>query len=242
MRHSWLIALFVAVAACGDDGSAVDAATGPVTDAGIDAPQVECTSRTFERGATIGAGADGDLYGVGPGAWLAHAEDQTAPGAILYLEVYRDLFAGDSVDVDGFRNWISECEACVFLGTGCATYDIPIGDTGTPAAPTHCDALFMLDRGIVSFEQLDVDPASGSLSGIITPRAGEDSVRLVEVYREGDPSSPMGYGMMIPQGACLDVDGFELDATWSSPLDAGVPDAGPTDAGVVDATAAPDGT
>jgi hypothetical protein len=243
MRASILsIALAATVAACGDDSPAVDANTGPVVDASIDAPQVECTARTFVPGATIGAGADDDLYGIGPGAWVANAEDQAAPGAILYLEVYRELFAGDVVEVDGFRNWISECEACVFFGTGCDPYDIPIGDTGTPAAPTHCDALFMIERGVVDFASLDVDPSSGSLAGEIVPLTGEASVRFVQVYREGDPSSPTGYGMMIPGGECLEVDGVQFDGTWLAQVDAGVPDAGMTDANPTDAgVAAPDG-
>ena len=230
------IAALGSTASCDDHGGAADAAA-PAVDATTDAPQVICSPISFAGGPLIAAGASVDLYGVGPGAWIAHAESQAAPGSILYVEAYRDLFAAMSVEVDGFRNWLSECEVCVFLGTGCGFYDIPIGDTGTPAAPTHCESLHMLERGAVALSAFDVDPVSGTFAGSVTPLFGDTSVRLAEVYREGDPSTPTGYGMMVPSGACVEVASLAFGGAWTTEVDdAGVPDAGPTDGGVVDAT------
>jgi hypothetical protein len=113
-----------------------------------------CAELAFSAGPVIAAGAHANFYGAGPGTWVAHEADHALPGEILYVEVYHAHVETETVVVDGFQNWIQECAVCVFVGTGCDDYAVPINE-GIPMAPVACDELFMLDRGVVTFSERD---------------------------------------------------------------------------------------
>lgn len=243
------------LAACGDDdggGGTPDARVGGFVDASVPVDAMQCPTGSFLPGAQITAGGSDNFFGVGAGAWVGVGASSGPPGQILYIEAYADLLGGTSVDVTAFENWIEECSACVFYGTGCATYTIELESGEPTAGPAHCEKLYMLERGTVSFTSLDTTAASGSLTGTVMPLTGDSNVRLVEVFRTGEADTPTGYGQRDPNGACLDVPSLSFDGTWGGATgdagvsdggvttDAGVSDAGSSDAGATDAASGTD--
>jgi hypothetical protein len=217
-------AVLVLLAACGGGAGQPDAAppppdAPPVADAALPDAAM-CSAAAPDLSSPITAGASDDLYASGPGAWTGRGA-AAAPGDLVYVEAYRDLFDGDTVTVDGFENWAFECRVCVFLATGCPALTIGVTDGQPDGAPRDCDALWMLDRGTVTLSAFDTDPAAGNLAGEVTPIAGEDAVRLVQVFATGDPQTSTGYGNKMPGGGCLELDVLSFAGAWGDLVDAG---------------------
>src|SRR5436309_695281 len=116
----------------------------------IDAGPVTCTATTLEHGAAFSSGGSANLYGAGPGAWVAHGQNGGPPGNVFYLEAYRNFFTGMTVTQTGFQNWIMECSTCTFIAEQCSAYQIAISTSGNPIQPIDCGKLYMLDTGVVA--------------------------------------------------------------------------------------------
>jgi hypothetical protein len=228
------LALCLVALAAGCKGGDKSGGNG-ITDAAppADALLISCdevTPVTLELGQAISAGGADDLYRVGRGAWVAHAGASGPPGDIFYLEAYRDLFSGMTVEVTAFENWQIECAVCVFVGRGCPAFAIQVSGDGDPEAPVQCEALYMLDRGRVELGAIDTSPALGTLAGRVVPLGGESEVRFVEVGRSGNPGTPGGLGERLAGGGCIGTSAIDFSGAWDTTPDAGIPDAGPPDA------------
>ncbi len=228
------LGLLIQATACGGGGGDPDAAPPqPDAPANIDAadqpdaPPSNCSTGPVEVNTAITAGANANLFGVGPGAWTGASSAHAAPGEVLYVEAYADFIVDNASTFTEFKNWYSECDVCIFLGTGCPDYGLTVTDGHPDTGPVQCANLYMLERGQVTLTAFDTDPASGSLTGTIEPLTSESIIRLVEVYKEGDASTPTGYGNLLPDGGCVELSSLSFDGSWGG----GGPDAGVIDAG-----------
>ncbi len=224
MKRALLVAL---LAGCGGDGGQVDAAPPP--DAPPPPPDARlpdaalCTAPEVIVDVPVTAGAHADLWGAGPGAWVALRSGGGPPRDVLYVEAYRDLFEGLEVTVDSFENWAFECRICVFLATGCPAITVGVTDGHPDGAPATCDALWMLDRGAIALQSFVPDPPAGELAGQVTPIGGDSSIRLLQVYATGDPHTATGYGNRMTGGGCIELPGLSFSGSWGG----GAVDAGP---------------
>ncbi len=235
--------LALALVGCGDQhGTTADAAPNtptadaavppsPMSDAAPDATPVPdaaplvCDLITFAGVTSQSAGSSMNLLDVGPGAWVSNGAEGGPPGDMLYVEAYHDLVRGNAVTVDPIETWWN-CAACVFFTRQCPDYVVDVGAEGNPVWPTDCGALFMLDQGVVMFDIFDTMPA-GTLAGTVAPLPGHTTVRLREVNKQADPSTPTGFGTLKEDGTCLEVPALAFNGTWTAPppppADAGPP-------------------
>jgi len=234
-----VLGLLVQGTACGGGGSdpdamrPADAADNPDASGGPDAPQQSCLTAAVEVNTPVTAGANANLFGVGPGSWVGSSSAHAAPGEILYVEAYANFIVDNAATFTAFKNWYEECDACIFLGTGCPNYDLPVTDGHPDTGPVQCTNLYMLDRGQVTLTAFDTDPVAGSLTGTIEPLTTDSTIRLVEVYKEGDASTPTGYGQLMAGGGCYELSGLTFDGSWGAPtFDAGIDATGDVDAGI----------